>query len=375
LNGLKTRLGTGPWDPTINATAMLSYLNEKYGGKIDYAYSVGNEPNLWPIKVPVEQLAKDAVTLKELLKDYAIGNDVYGMSFGDVNVNEAAAFVPIAHAGGVKGLTVHNYPYARHCNVSSYLQKQPVTDVLFGEMLAVANVTHSLGAENMLLVLEETAGSYGGGCVNITDRFVSGFEWMATLSAAGRAFFHRVHRQDIAGWSFAFGVSNYQLVGPPGWTNGSTALNKPHPDWYTTILWKQLVGTTVLTTSSSGPAVTLNTIDTQFWCGKGDGEVVLAWTNPGADVIDVTLPSAVAGAECSQYMLTSTAAGSTYDTLQVDAVYLNGALLRVDPSTGLLPQNPLPGQPCAAAITLPAYAYGFFVFSGGNVHAAACSGR
>jgi hypothetical protein len=33
------------------------------------------------------------------------------------------------------------------------------------------------------------------GCVNITDRFVSGFEWMATLSAVATSKFDRVHRQ------------------------------------------------------------------------------------------------------------------------------------------------------------------------------------
>ena len=70
-------------------------------------------------------------------------------------------------------------------------------------------------------------------------------------------------------------------------------------------------------------------------------------------------------------MLTSTAAGSTYDTLQVDDVFLNGAAMRVDPDTGMLPQYPIPGAPCTAnAVTLPPYAYGFLVF--GNVDVPAC---
>ena len=34
--------GTGPWDVTASTSALLSYLDSKYGGKVDYAYSVGN---------------------------------------------------------------------------------------------------------------------------------------------------------------------------------------------------------------------------------------------------------------------------------------------------------------------------------------------
>ena len=43
------------------------------------------------------------------------------------------------------------------------------------------------------------AGSYGGGCENITDRFVSGFSYMATLGAVATNGFGRLHRQDLAG--------------------------------------------------------------------------------------------------------------------------------------------------------------------------------
>ena len=56
FNGLKARDGSGPWQPSVNATAMLAYLNSKHGGKVDYAFSVGNEPNLWPIKARATRL-------------------------------------------------------------------------------------------------------------------------------------------------------------------------------------------------------------------------------------------------------------------------------------------------------------------------------
>jgi hypothetical protein len=68
----------------------------------------------------------------------------------------------------------------------------------------------------------------GAGCENITDRYVDGFFWLNILGAVASTGFDRLHRQDIAGWSFTGGMSHYQLAGPPGWVEGS-ALMTPHP--------------------------------------------------------------------------------------------------------------------------------------------------
>ena len=50
-----------------------------------------------------------------------------------------------------------------------------------------------------LLTLQEVAGSYGGGCVNITDRFLSGFSYLSTIGTVAASGFGRMHRQDLAG--------------------------------------------------------------------------------------------------------------------------------------------------------------------------------
>ena len=44
---------------------------------------------------------------------------------------------------------------------ASYLRKEPVATHMVENMQNVANVTRSCNGTNMLLVLEETAGSYG----------------------------------------------------------------------------------------------------------------------------------------------------------------------------------------------------------------------
>lgn len=320
-----------------------------------------NEPDLWKTnKVSATQLAHDAVTLKKALDAYNIGHEVYGSSWARVSNDDATAFLPIAAAGGVTGLTVHNYPYGgRDCNVSAYLQKAPVTTKLHDALAGVAAIA-ATAAPDMLLVLEEVAGSSGGGCDNVTDRFVAGFAWLTTLATVGAAGFDRVHRQDIAGWSFAFGKSNYMLVGPPGWTNGSTDLLTPHPDYYTTLLWRQLVGRRVLTTTLSGSA------DHAFasaWCaaarapyGAG-GSVVVAWTNQAATPTTVSLPPALAAARSTAFVMTASADGTpSFAGLQSDEVFLNGALLAVD-AEGNLPAYPFVGKAAAPAATLAVPGY------------------
>lgn len=41
VNGEMARVGTGPWLPARNFTPMAQYLDATYGGRVDYAYSVG----------------------------------------------------------------------------------------------------------------------------------------------------------------------------------------------------------------------------------------------------------------------------------------------------------------------------------------------
>jgi heparanase 1 len=358
-------------------TAMAAYLQSTYGGNTPtFAYSVGNEPDLWRVNhVSAPQLARDAVTLVNTLKNYNIGKEVYGPSWAGVSESDATQFLPIAAAGGVTGYTVHNYPYGgKDCNVSAYLQKGPVTEHLASNLAKVRAVADA-SAPNMLLVLEEVAGSSGGGCDNVTDRFVAGFAWLNTLATVGASGFHRVHRQDIAGWSFAFGKSNYMLMGPPGWVNGSHDLLTPHPDYYTTLLWKQLVGQRVLNTTLGEGT---DYLSASVWCaapgapyGSGAGSTVLAWTNSAPTPATVALPPQLAAASSTSFLLTGapTPQGA-FAELQSDDMYLNGALLSVAGDGSLLnyPYVGLQAQP-AAQVEAPPFSYGFLVFDSTDVPA------
>ena len=187
VNGETFRKGNGPWSAAGNATAMLAFLESQYGGSIDFAYSVGNEPDLWKISPPVSAatLGTDALSMKAALAPLHIGKDVYGSSWARISAQDAQGFMPVVAGGGITGYTVHAYPYGgRDCVVNNYLNKSKVTTDLFNKLTAVAAVKAATpGAEALLLVLEETAGSSGGGCDGVTDRFVAGFCWINTRAS------------------------------------------------------------------------------------------------------------------------------------------------------------------------------------------------
>ena len=186
----------------------------------------------------------------------------------------------------------------------------------------------------------------------------------------GRAGFDRVHRQDIAGWSFAFGQSHYQLVGPPGWVVGSTLLTA-HPDYFTTILWQQIVGNAVLTAHVTGSSAARAGVELGIWCSAaaapfGAGRIVMPFANTLSETVIVALPAALSAADAMRHVLTA-----PDGDLQADAVLLNGQPLTLT-ADGELRQYPIPGAaaPAASTITLPAQSYGFVSF---KATAAACT--
>lgn len=374
VNGESFRTGVGPWDPAGNWTAMSAYISSTYGGRVNFAYSVSNEPDIWPAphKNPAaSQLAADAVALKQSLAGLNIGQEVTGPAYCcQWDAAHTRDFLTVAGPGGVDGYTVHSYPYGgRDCTLDNYLDKSKVSTDLAGRLATVASTKAAIpSAAGVKLTLEETAGSSGGGCNGITNRFVAGLTWINTLMTVGRSGFDRVHRQDIVGWSFAFGVSNYALIDPPGWTVGSRLL-RPNPDYFTTILWKQLVGRRALATTAHGAPGDVAKFEANAWCASarspyGAQSVVLAYAVFSATDVALALPPDLAAASSTQFILTATGSGTPYASLQDATVYNNGRLMGVLPD-GSLPAYPIDGASFgpAATVTLPAYSYGFLNFA------------
>ena len=306
------------------------------------------------------------------------------------------------HVGGaLDGVTVHAYPlpYAPACNLTNYLNKV----LMLG--IAIAAEEWKVLAEPLLnsgvpLIQGETATSAHGGCPGLSNTFVAGFTYMLELGSLGEVCCRRallpfllhslfslpptthllsspalqlgvaqVNRQDLAGWSSESGPSYYAMLGHPGWSSGPLS---PHPDYFTALLWKQLIGAAVLNSTLTGSEPSVDAaVDAHVWCSKG-GKPVVTYFNAGQVGIVLQLPADVPATPRTEFVLTSGAAHSDPAALTGDFIFLNGGRLSADQEGVLSPPCPFPGRVVAfGGLALPPLSYGFFVLDGAA--AAACA--
>ena len=245
--------------------------------------------------------------------------------------------------------------------------------------------------------------------------------WHAEAGAA------RLNRQDLAGWSFLGRASNYQLAGPPGWTHDKDVTKStlmPHPSWYITVLWKQLMGSAALGNVTVNGTSVLQAggapnASVQVWCtarafldspqvGQGaiaggasatGGSITMAVVNAASVAQAFSVPTLGALTPRVEFVLTASRSAYIYrsrhgshnrstpggagrfqvpqlpDELWGDAIYLNGHRMAVS-GEGVLPQFPIPGKTQSAAkeaasFVFPPWSYGFVVFP--NAGVAACA--
>jgi hypothetical protein len=210
----------------------------------------------------------------------------------------------------------------------------------------------------VLVALEESACAANGGHDGVCNRFVDGFYWLHVLTTAAESGCHILHRQDFVGFSFTGKPSGYTLAGPPGWVNSSMGALNPHPDWYTMVLFKQLVGLMPLgSVTLSGTAAEIADLDPHVWCGRTKGTVIFIYSNGHPEAINLTAVNGLKLTPRTEYFLTA-------PSMTADEIILNGKQMTVG-SDAMLPQYPIPGrQGTTTPIVLPANSYGFIEFTG-----------
>lgn len=393
LNG-RLRDGNNAWDPTVNATALFEHVAASGLGSKIAAWQLGNEPTLWKgTTVTGTQLAHDYIKLKDTLKQYpSLSQIVYGPDGCCGDDKFLAEFLPIVHAAGALDyLSEHYYPITpnpKACTLDNYLNK-----TYYAQTMKIMDGYQSLidqYAPGMPLVLGETATTNMGGCDGLSASFAAGFYYVYILGEASNNGIAQVNRQDLVGWSSATEPSQYMLAGVPGWTNAASGTLYPHPDWFTSVLYKQITqfyAFNVSINSVSSPSYSKNLAIHAYcgmpWNSAQKGALAISYINTGNESVTLNLQNPdFQAAPRYEWVLTSQSSSSSSSatfndppsSLAGNDMYLNGELMSVDPSTGLLPQRLIPGRDVTdpwQPLVLPPYSYGFVTFYDATV--GACS--
>jgi heparanase 1 len=375
---VKARNGDNTWNST-NSEELLAYTAKK-GYKLA-AWQLGNEvEDMYKshLNFTGETIGNDYHTLRKLLSKYPTQQTIYGPDSccerNDPNLHYNGEFLidfTKAAIGAVDAITIHDYPLPRNatnraCLINEYTNITQM-ETLENFLVAYRGYVAAGGGEAIPVILGETASTAQGGCDGLSNRFISGFVFMYELGSVAESRIVQMNRQDLIGWSSEGTPSGYAVLGSAGWI--STAVSgppTPHPDYFIALLWKQLVGTTVL---SSAASVSMSSEwNSHMWCSKGKTPL-LSFINLGAKDEVVHVNTIPAGVSRTEYFITSSADNIYSEEMPQSFLgnesYLNGKLMYVNPD-GTLPQFPFAGRRVVDGSTLvvPARSYGFVTFDG-----------
>eukprot|EP00042_Codosiga_hollandica_P038172 m.307979 g.307979 ORF g.307979 m.307979 type:complete len:480 (+) comp55324_c0_seq24:28-1467(+) len=346
-----TRTSEGAWNSS-NFEQLYRFTQEQ--GLQVVAWELGNEPNDLEAAVGVyvtpQQMAADYATLRTIVGTAAI--------MGPATSNDEAAFEYLCQfAQSVKQYTDalsvftyhHYYGPGPGLNIS-YFYNVTVMDSLIAILEAGQHCTQTI--PDIEVWLGETATTALGGTEGISDTFVNGFLWLDKLCIAPLFGISVAARQDLY-----FG--SYGLLG-----DGA----RPNPDYWLSVLFKQLVGPRVL--SVEGSTAPGRTLRVYAFCTRQDGPLAFP---PGAVTVvaintnNLTAEFSISAAPVSlvryEYHLTSP--GSQLNSA---SVLLNGVALSAS-SQGALPAFNGTRVEGLAPFTMSPLSFAFFVLEGMNAPA------
>jgi len=359
--------GPGPRDASLawtpdNARTLLAYTASR-------AYPValwelGNEVNAYPFtlgfsfKISPAQFASDVAAARALVAATTPGvplgapSSAYWPESGEI-IPFYADFMD-AGGGSIDVVTWHYYPMQSvRCPVATRradasLMFDPAT---LDEIDTWAAQTEDAG-QGKPIWLGETGNAQCGGEPGVSDTYVAGFWWLDELAKVARRGHRVVVRQTLSG-------SDYGLL--------DDATLTPRPDYWTSLLWRTLVGARVLDASSSDPLLRVYAHCTR--AGAPDaagGAVTLVVANLDRSRGAELALDAMAGDQADAYVLTADDPGST-------SVALGGQTLVAGDDGSLPALAPAVTKRASGAlrVTFPPASYGFVVVPGAA--AAACS--
>lgn len=359
------RDAAGRWTPD-NARRLMVYATAR--GDPVRVWELGNEPNGFPVihglgfQVSGTTYAADTARARRLLDEVAPGSLLAGPAcawwplVGELN----PVFPDFMAAGGGNHLDVitwHYYPQqsrrcpfaVRRAGPQVLLEPDNLNEVQrWAAQIEEARDTFAPGPE---IWLGETGGAQCGGEPGVSDRYVSSLWWLDQLGAMARRGHKVVVRQALVG-------SDYGLL--------AEETLEPRPDYWSSLLWKRLMGAGVLAAKVDGQGSPLGRIRAWAHCA--------APSSPGFLTGAVTVLVINLDPERPARLLLEGALGNRYLLYRLDAerldspeMRLNGAPIRPDSSGNLPALDPDDGS---RAVTLAPAGMAFVVLP--NANAPAC---
>ncbi|XP_064601400.1 heparanase-like [Liolophura sinensis] len=353
LNSLY-RPGTA-WDPA-NAIELMKYSADRgYGMDLE----LGNEPDIYwkeySRKVDPQQLGRDFGTLRQLMDSMPafrsrrlVGPD----TTGDSNSFTQSYLQNFMKTGAehINAMTFHHYYMNGHTAQPQDFVDPAKLDSFIYDMVSAQKILRNASYGTQSLWVGETSTAYNGGAPGISNTFVAGFMWLDKLGLAAYYGAEVVIRQEFVG-------GNYGLV------DYSDGVYSPNPDYWLTVLYKKLVGETVLSTGQTQEKLRVYSHCTSSRSSYGPGAITFYAMNLYNTSMNVSFPQ-FRGIDLHVYELTS----GDDTTLVTRKVNLNGKPLEL--ISGQLP--PLPPKIFSSQVPLPPFSFAFIVVP--NSGAAACMG-
>jgi len=316
---------------------------------------LGNEPDLYPkyqnITIPPAQLAKDFAHLRQTLYENQPQVILAGPDMATLGrYNYFSKFMQSVQSKVLSAVTFHHYYGAS----DTALLKDFVSIDYLDKFIYYCSKANSIISEAFEkkvrppVWLGETSSTYGGGSPTIGQTFAAGFLWMDKLGVAAQSSVSLVVRQALKGGYYSLLDENM----------------KPNPDYWTSVLYRRLVGTKVLNSTGfleMGRSVRAYAHCTHDGGNSGAeysrGSVVFMILNMGTKSAEVTLSandtSASTHDKIDQYLF-EPVNGELMDSL----VRLNGRKIKMADDTTLPSLAPVKvSQP----LVVPPLTYGYFV--------------
>jgi len=347
----------GTWDPQ-NAEMLINFA-EKEGFYVHY--ELGNEPDLYPrhrnITIPPKQVAQDFLTLRKLLDTKTRGaSKLFGPDVATLTrYNYFENIISNMSENVLDAVTFHHYYGASEHITSANFTSVDYLDTFITYGSQALNIIHRSfkNLPHPPVWIGETSSTYGGGS-DIGMSYVAGFLWLDKLGLAAQMNIKVVVRQTLKGGSYSLMDKNYN----------------PAPDYWSSALYKQLVGRTVLNvtgylTPGRNVRIYAHCVNPVGGLGYKPYSIVLMILNLNKNEtanIDIQNPL-LQSLEVDQFLF-SPLNGELEDTM----VELNGEPMKMINDTALPKFEPVRiEQP----IRVPPLRYGFYVLL--NSYADACT--